>query len=177
MLSLPGSQGLKPSTPQCQCSNLKKAKVLWDILMLAPSIHSHALTLAFVTPCFCSVRSPGTARLSLPPRAAGWAFAFLLLPPQTAPPRQSLPPPLGRRRCSAAPCQAVPVQGAGCSTLSHFKVAAQSRGTVPTARSPEALLNVVICGWASATSHESLGKWSFWLGQMRRAGKQRRDGA
>ena len=160
-LGLPGSQGLKPSMPQCRCNNLTKAKVLLqEISMLAPFLHFLCLPLAFVTLCFCSAHSAGTACLSLSPWAAGWAFAFFLLLPQTAcwgDAGKSLPPPLGCRHCSAAPCQAVAVQLAR-STLSNFKVTAQSRGTIPTARSPEALLNVVICGWASATSHESLRK-------------------
>lgn len=125
-----------------------------------------SLPLVFVILCFCSACSPTTACLSLPPWVAGWAFAFLLLP-QTACWGDMARPP-----SSVAPCQAVLVWWVH-SILRDFRVTAQSWGTIPTAHSPEALPDVIICGWPSS---ESLGKWSFWLGQMHRAGKQRRDG-
>lgn len=159
-LGLPGSQGLKPSMPPCQCNNLIKTKVLLlEISALAPFIHfpcsafgsSHSLLLLCPQP-WHSMPFPssvgGRMGVCFPPSAA-----TNCLPGRC---RQSLPPPLGCRHCSAAPCQAVPVQWAR-STLSDFKVTAQSRSIVPTAHGPGALLNVVICGWASATSQSLQG--------------------
>lgn len=84
--------------------------------------------------------------------------------------------PVGRHGNTSLLCCPVP----GCSGVVSAQHPERLQSNCPKLRhrppvhSPEALPNVVICGWPS---WESLGKWSFWLGQMLRAGKQRRDGA
>lgn len=123
------------------------------------------LASCFVTPCFCFACRRGTAWLSSPPQASGWVIAFLLFHKLPAHTMQAKPP-------SCPGWQAL-----FCSPpLGCCKPTVPSQGIIPTARSPEALLLAVICGWLSATlcvprEMEPLA------GQMHRTGTQKRDGA